>query len=216
MRSSDDTSFEVRVNKKRVTMNNALWLGGTFSHKNGVINNSIWLDGTFQEGTFKNSSFNPYVKRDINSLTHSFNLNDDTCVWENGIFDGGDFNISVWENGTFIIGTATGMIWKNGTSNYMNAFNIFWENGLWRNGNWYGSSFEFNGSVTDDYIRQILFRGMSWSGTSSCHVWNIFENPTGAILVADDVASEPQAPPPLFSVLPGGGGGGGGDLYPGP
>ena len=216
VRSSDDTSFEVRVNKKRVTMNNALWLGGTFSHKNGVINNSIWLDGTFQEGTFKNSSFNPYVKRDINSLTHSFNLNDDTCVWENGIFDGGDFNISVWENGTFIIGTATGMIWKNGTSNYMNAFNIFWENGLWRNGNWYGSSFEFNGSVTDDYIRQILFRGMSWSGTSSCHVWNIFENPTGAILVADDVASEPQAPPPLFSVLPGGGGGGGGDLYPGP
>jgi hypothetical protein len=204
VRSSDDASYATIVSRKRVTMNNALWLSGTFSHKNGVINNSIWLDGAFQEGTFKNSSFNPYVKRDINSLTHSFNLNDDTCVWENGIFDGGDFNISVWEKGTFIIGTATGMIWKDGTSNYMNAFNIFWENGLWRNGNWYGSSFEFNGSVTDDYTRQILFRGMSWSGTSSCHVWNMFENTEGAISLQDVNANTPVAPPPY--IPPSGGG----------
>jgi hypothetical protein len=66
------------------------------------------------------------------------------------------------------------MIWENGVAQYMNAFNIFWENGIWRNGNWYGSPIEFNGSVTNDYNLQILNRGMSWSGTSSCHIWNIF------------------------------------------
>ena len=52
--------------------------------------------------------------------------------------------------------------------------NVFWEDGLWRNGNWYGSSFELGGEITEDYTKQILFRGMSWSGTSSCHIWNIF------------------------------------------
>jgi len=68
------------------------------------------------------------------------------------------------------------MIWKNGTSNYMNAFNIFWEDGLWRNGNWYGSAIEYSGSVRDPFDRELLFRGMSWSGTSSCHLWNIFDS----------------------------------------
>jgi hypothetical protein len=114
----------------------------------------------------------------IKKLMSTFNLNDDTCVWKNGIFSGGDFNISKWNNGLFTLGTAIGMIWQNGTSNYMNAFNIFWENGLWRNGNWYGSSFEFDGSVRDDYTLQILSRGMSWSGTSDCHIWNMFDDST--------------------------------------
>jgi hypothetical protein len=137
------------------------------------MNSSVWLDGAFERGNFKNSSFNPYVKRNGSAMP-SFNLNDDTCYWENGNLDGSDFYISQWKNGRFIIGTATGMIWKNGVTEYMNAFNVFWEGGLWRNGNWYGSSFEFNGVVTDDYTSQILNRGISWSGTSSCHIWNIF------------------------------------------
>jgi len=110
----------------------------------------------------------------IREILPSFNLNDDTCYWENGTLDNSDFYISKWKNGTFNIGTASGMIWQNGISNYMNAFNVFWENGTWRNGNWYGSSFEYNGSITEDYVLQILNRGMSWSGTSSAHIWNIF------------------------------------------
>jgi hypothetical protein len=112
----------------------------------------------------------------IKKIMPTFNLNDNTCVWKNGRFDGGDFNISKWEQGLFIGGTAYGMIWKSGTSNYMNAYNVFWEDGLWRNGNWNGSPFEFKGTVEDDYVKQIIYRGMSWSGTSSCHIWNIFEN----------------------------------------
>jgi hypothetical protein len=154
---------------------NGLWQSGTFNHSNGEMSSSVWLDGSFKRGKFIGSSFNPYVKRN-GSTQSSFNLNDSTCYWQNGDLESSDFYISRWKNGNFNLGTATGMIWENGVCKYMNAFNIFWEKGLWRNGNWYGSSFEFNGLVTSDYVKQILFRGMSWSGTSSTHVWNIFLN----------------------------------------
>ena len=164
------------------------------------MSTSVWLDGVFEKGKFIGSSFNPYVKRN-GSTQSSFNLNDDTCYWKNGEFENSDFYISRWKNGNFNLGTATGMIWENGVSKYMNAFNIFWEKGLWRNGNWYGSSFEFNGLVDSDYVKQILFRGMSWSGTSSTHIWNIFlntEEKETQILSA--VAATPSyTPPPLYA-----------------
>jgi hypothetical protein len=110
----------------------------------------------------------------IKQILPTFNLDDDSCYWDNGYLNQSDFYISQWKNGTFNLGTASGMIWKNGTANYMNAFNVFWESGDWRNGNWYGSSFEYDGELTEDYALQILYRGMSWSGTSSVHAWNIF------------------------------------------
>ena len=173
------TPIKRAINQKRETrkaiLSNALWINGTFSHPSGEMNNCVWLNGKFERGEFKYSSFNPYVKRD-GSPTQSFNLTD-TCYWENGKFEGGDFYISTWEDGVFELGNGYGMIWKNGINNYMNAFNICWEDGLWRNGNWYGSSFKLSGSgeVIDDYTRQILFNVMNnCTGTSSCHVWNIF------------------------------------------
>jgi hypothetical protein len=154
-------------------LKNVLWLAGTFSHPSANIQNSVWLDGTFDNGTFESSAFNPYVVRPDNTTAFNFN---DTCKWSNGIFDSGEFSISNWENGKFINGTATGMIWKNGIVNYMNAYNVFWEDGLWKNGNWEGSFYNINsdGSVTDPYVQQVLDRGMSWSGTSSCHIWSLF------------------------------------------
>lgn len=164
---------EYLIPETRAVIRNALWQNGTFSHQSGEMINSVWLDGGFQAGRMTNSSFNPYVVRN-GSGTQSFNLSEN-CRWENGQFNGGDFYISKWYGGTFELGNAWGMIWKNGTVLYMNAFNIFWEDGLWRNGNWYGSSFEFNGQITNDFEKQILFRGMSWSGTASAHYWNIFE-----------------------------------------
>jgi hypothetical protein len=161
---------------KQANLNNVLWVSGTFSHPSGEIRESVWLDGKFEAGKFKYSSFNPYVKRN-GSTSSSFNL-DDSCYWVNGTLDSSDFYISKWDDGRFLLGTATGMIWKNGVANYMNAYNVFWENGTWRNGNWNGSFFEINsdGSITDDYTRQIIFRGMSWSGTASLHVWDTFNN----------------------------------------
>ena len=103
----------------------------------------------------------------------------------------------------FIMGTGHGMLWHNGTVNYMNAFNICWDDGLWRNGNWYGSPYEFNGTITDDYVKQILFRIMDGcTGTSSCHIWNIFDDSSDAN--SSIVNAGPSAP-----TVPGGGGGGG-------
>lgn len=168
-----NTQEEYVEKSNRAIIRNSLWENGTFSHQSGEMVNSVWLNGGFQAGKMTNSSFNPYVKRS-GSSTQSFNLSE-SCYWENGTFNGGDFYISKWNGGMFEVGNAYGMIWKNGTANYMNAFNVFWEDGLWRNGNWYGSYFEFNGSITEDFEKQILFRGMSWSGTASAHYWNIFE-----------------------------------------
>ena len=165
------TEPQARLRLSKIS--NALWKSGTFSHPTGVMESSVWLDGVFEQGKFVKSSFNPYVKRN-GSLTASFNLNDTTCYWENGLLYDSDFHISIWERGIFDLGTATGMIWQSGVANYMNAYNVFWEDGFWRNGNWNGSTWEFNTEVTEDYVKQILYRGMSWSGTSSCHVWNLF------------------------------------------
>jgi hypothetical protein len=198
-----------------------LWLSGTFSHPSATIQNSVWLDGTFENGTFKNSAFNPYVSR--NNTNQTFNFSD-SCIWTNGLFDSGEFSISKWKNGRFITGTATGMIWENGIANYMNAYNVFWEDGLWRNGNWQGSYYNISpdGSVTDPYVMQILERGMSWSGrdggaTSSCHIWSVFfkESLTeyslniidpvvaGTILQKVDILEEDQSPlpPNQFGVI---------------
>jgi len=169
-RSSDTTKV---VNK--AILKNMLWEKGIFSHPSGEMINSVWLDGTFESGRFLSSSFNPYVTR---NGVNRFNFSD-TCSWKNGIFDGGEFNISTWENGTFVSGTAVGMKWKNGIVNYMNAYNVFWEDGLWRNGNWNGSYFNLTktGSVIDNYALQVLNNGMPLGVTSSSlHVWNIFHN----------------------------------------
>jgi transcriptional regulator with XRE-family HTH domain len=149
---------------------NSLWENGTFSHNTGIFYNSVWLNGLFDKGTMIMSSFNPYVTR---QGKESLELND-SCYWKRGTFIDGDFYISKWENGIFKSGNAWGMIWKDGVSEYMNAFNIFWENGIWKNGNWYGSYIPYEGSISDNFHRQILMRGISWSGTYSIHLWNIF------------------------------------------
>ena len=211
LKRSNDTT---KIFKKAV-LTNILWQTGTFSHPSGEINNSVWLDGNFNNGRFNKSSFNPYSTRTKNTPM-MFNFSDN-CHWNNGIFDGGEFNISNWENGLFVSGTATGMIWNNGIVEYMNAYNIFWENGLWKNGNWNGSYFNLDkdGKITEPYIKDILFRGMSFSGTQSCHVWNIFYdesltdvsvqqitgNEFGAWIPDVSTPDTPPTPPATFSLV---------------
>ncbi len=200
-------------NKKRATdikkynnkaiLKDLLWEDGTFNHTNGEMQNSVWLNGTFKNGLFTTSSFNPYVKR--NSLEKLFNF-DDTCLWENGNFDGGDFYISNWNNGNFINGNAYGMIWNNGVTSYMNAYNIFWNDGVWKNGNWNGSYFDINnnGGTTDGFTQQILSRG----NTASLHTWNIFNREsislntnydTGKGLLISSTPSNVPVTPLLFA-----------------
>jgi hypothetical protein len=200
--------------KKPLTISNfknMLWLGGTFSHPGGKFYNSAWLDGNFMKGTFELSSFNPYVKRN-GSSTRSFNLNDDlntgvgSCLWQDGVLSESEFYISQWNTGKFLSGTAYGMVWRNGTNNYMNAYNVFWENGLWRNGNWNGSHIEYDGQISSDFNRQILLRGMSYSGTSSVHFWNVFEEGQSGQSITSMVGSQPinavtvpSLPPVVFT-----------------
>lgn len=198
-------AVELKVPQKTTIFKNMLWNSGTFSHPNGEFNSSIWLDGAFNKGKFKTSSFNPYVNRN-GDTSPSFNLNDDlqvvdgSCIWNNGVFDDSDFYISQWKKGNLLSGTAFGMVWKDGTSNYMNAYNIFWENGTWRNGNWYGSYYQFDGTVTNPFAKQILFRGMSWSGTSSCHIWNVFQgSSTTDNTIVSATTSEPTYVPPSIN-----------------
>jgi hypothetical protein len=201
-------SIELKKPLTIANFKNMLWLGGTFSHPGGKFYNSAWLDGNFIKGRFELSSFNPYVKRN-GSPSQSFNLNDDlstgegSCLWQDGFFSESEFYISQWKTGKFLSGTAYGMVWRNGTSNYMNAYNVFWEDGLWRNGNWFGSHIDYNGSIASDFNRQILFRGMSYSGTSSVHFWNVFEESQSGLEVSNMLASQPVSgiqmvlPPPL-------------------
>ena len=160
------------VVSKKAAFSNMLWLAGTFNHPSGEIKGSVWLDGLFKTGRFELSSFNPYVRRYADSEEF---LKDDSCIWENGNLHESEFFFSKWTNGHFISGTAVGMIWKNGIASYMNANNVFWENGVWRNGNWNGSSFDYSGKVIDGFAKEILNRGIEWSGTNSCHIWNLFE-----------------------------------------
>jgi hypothetical protein len=192
-----NSSTEAKPNIARIS--NTVWKSGTFNHSNGFMKNSVWLDGIFESGQFNESSFNPYVRRQ-NSTTKTFNINDLTCYWNNGFLVNSDFYISNWNNGVFISGTGYGMIFKGGVSNYMNAYNVFWENGTWRNGNWNGSFFDLSGSgiVTDDFVRQILFRGMSWSGTSSTHTWNIFIER----IVSDNIRVASEMPNSLITPGP--------------
>ena len=204
-------------------ISNTVWQNGVFSNNSGEMINTVWWNGIFENGSFKSSSFNPYVRR--NSTSKTFNLNDSTCYWENGQLVDSDFYISKWKQGNFISGTGYGMIFQNGISSYMNAYNVFWENGTWRNGNWYGSNFEFagNGEVADDFTKQILFRGMSWSGTSSTHAWNIFieQNVSSKTTIAGESASSVLAinqsfvPEIFLPFKPGGAGGIGLYVYEG-
>lgn len=187
-----------RIGEKTATFKNALWIKGTFSHPSGEFNTSVWLDGGFEAGTFKASAFNPWVIRP-GATAQSFNLNDNlsdgtgSCIWYNGRFDDSDFYISQWNQGRWLSGTGFGMIWKDGIANYMNAYNICWYNGTWRNGNWQGSYFNFDGCVDDPFNKQILFRVMNCSGTSSLHVWNIFKSEgMGDVVVTNPTASTPS------------------------
>ena len=126
----------------RTTLNNILWLGGTFSHNNAVINDSLWLSGTFIRGEFSGGVFNPYVDRDF---TGSFSNSSfgTSSYWNNGDFLTGSFWSADWRRGTFKNGYMSGARWYDGTFEYGTAENVYWLNGTWRNGNWNGSPYDY-------------------------------------------------------------------------
>jgi len=171
--------FLIAKNDKyyKTQLNNILWLDGTFNHDNSEFVNSVFLSGTFSNGTFVNSSFNPFVERGNNHFEFGgMSTGQNPAVWLNGKLKESEFYYSDWKTGEFISGTAFGMHWEDGVVDYMNAYNVFWEDGLWRNGNWNGSDFNFNGSISDSFAKAILDRGSSIKATQSLHLWNLFED----------------------------------------
>ena len=160
------------------TIQNALWLNGTFSHGLGTMLNSSWLSGKFLKGTFKNSSFNPYVDSTLSGATPSFNLDPQT-YWKNGTLENSNFYISVWNDGIFKSGFMQGAIWKKGTWFYGTADNIYWKSGTWKNGNWYGSNFDYLSvtsslAITDEKTKSILYNIASASNNLNIHILNAF------------------------------------------
>lgn len=107
------------------------------------------------------------------SLPYSYNLDTQSCVWNNGILDqGSEFSISEWNNGLFKMGSMFGARFNKGTSYYMNAYNTIWMDGRWRNGNWYGSDIIFSTySVSAPYPqnRYVLFDNKVSGATSSTY-----------------------------------------------
>lgn len=159
---------------KVVLFEDVVFESGTFSHENGVMEDSIWLGGTFESGTFEDSVFNPFMSDKFNTL--------DTCIWENGLFKGGDFYYSKWNGGLFNTGNAYGMIWNGGICNYMNAYNILWRSGTWKNGNWFGSDFGFDGTTPDVFKKTIMDRINAEYDKEEYHLWNVFKDDSSSYI----------------------------------
>lgn len=187
-----------KPNTNIASMNNALWVNGTFSHPLGTMENSVWLKGSFYKGNFKNSSFNPFVDRRLSSGefigstdSNNFSFEYNRCEWVNGKFIGGNFYISEWTNGTFESGYMLGGIWRNGVWNYGTAENCYWESGTWRNGNWYGTNFDYKTidestlTVDDNLTKNVLYNIASVTGTNSVHLLNAFTGSLGVEKVYD-------------------------------
>ena len=168
------TDLRKNTNDSKVVLfEDVVFNGGTFSHENGVMKDSIWLGGTFESGTFEDSVFNPF-------RMYQFAI-DNNCIWENGLFKGGDFYYSKWNGGLFNTGNAYGMIWNDGICNYMNAYNILWRSGTWKNGNWFGSDFEFTITSPLSGFKQTIMNRINKEYFENdidkeYHLWNVFEN----------------------------------------
>lgn len=128
-----------------------------FDSENSIIDTDI-SNGNFYRCTFKNLSSDTkkinngyfeecsFIKYEINNgyFVNTTNLSDD-CVWNNGSWDGGLFNLAVWNNGNFINGIfgtdEKKNKWFNGNF-YNGTFKgIIWNNGIFYNGNFIGTAY---------------------------------------------------------------------------
>ncbi len=200
------------TDSKSAILKNVLWMDGTFDSNVGFLDGSVWLNGAFRKGTFTDGTFNPYVKGfGINDTTKRFEAG---ARWYDGTFNSGDFFYSEWERGTFISGTALGMWFIDGTSYYMNAYNVTWGGTssypVWKNGNWYGSEFDYFGGITNPLHKavidkthernRILINGTLAGQSTRLHIWNVFEDlSTAEVSVLGITASTIET---LFDFIP--------------
>ena len=193
---------DTKKNNSIASLQNMLWLSGTFSHPGGVAENILWLNGSFMKGNFNDSSFNPFVDRTLNGSTNSasqsFNFSN-SCKWYNGTLNNSAFYISEWKDGTFNKGYMLGGIWRDGTWFYGTAENCYWESGTWKNGNWYGTNFDntklgtASPVVTDPKTKYVLYNIANVLGTSSIHLLNAFTGSVSGEILYDPTFTKEYA-----------------------
>jgi hypothetical protein len=204
------------VDHSNAEFTNSMWM-------NGVWKNGTWTNGYFNPFVLRPLSLNyiygtaggllptPLSRTDYrvdtylgsdgysykanNATMSTFEYGTQSCYWNNGIWNDGEFAYSCWENGLWKNGTMSGAFWKDGVWWYGFARNIVWKDGTWKNGNWYGSDYIVgsvsNGSgnigtyskeTTELLLRahQILnYVKIDTSATNTnLHLWNAF-NTTG-------------------------------------
>lgn len=119
-------------------------LGLTWS--GGISYNSLWKgpvfeDGLFKGGYWKNGIFNKGLFIESKGITTSiidFSFSPEYLNWNDGLFNGGQFESSVWLSGTFSNGRLFnsdwyGGSWKNGILGDINIPSIFTTMGYYQN-----------------------------------------------------------------------------------
>lgn len=185
---TNKVDYQIDPKWNSANFSDMLWLNGTFDSDVATMQNSIFLNGSFSKGNFKNSSFNPFVNRLDDNITilskYSFS---EKAKWLSGNSYNSDFYYSEWEDGNYSStpeNSTYGIWFKNGISYYMNAYNIIfgttYSTPIWKDGVWHGSDFNYSGEVKNLFIKNILDktdeRNKLLIGTSSNHIWNIFDN----------------------------------------
>lgn len=171
-----------------VNFNNMLWLGGTFSHSNGNFNTSVWLDGCFENGTFKSSSFNPYVQPIDNTvftnqvqLLNNPNFDSDVSNWTlyNMTYSVLNQNISYNKTTPFLVCSSTQNIALDGGKFYKVEFS-------------YTASNSFKGYINVFGVTNssYLYKGFNYNISSNNTIdWYFEISQTGSYIVGVSASS---------------------------
>lgn len=192
-------------------MDQSVWSGGTFSgNDSAYINNSSWFDGIFNSGNMQNCVWYSGITNGGNFLNTDWKggtFNDgtfDSGLWYDGVFNNGNIINTKWEYGTFNGGTFnsqnniplisngklslnssnnTTKYWADGTFNGGTFNNSIWSNGMFKNGDFTGSSLWsggtfvngnftnsswINGSFLNGTVNKSYFSSVDWSKG----IWN--------------------------------------------
>lgn len=162
--------------------NKSSWQNGNF--KSGSFYNSEWLGGAIYGGTFGDVSY-PAESTTVSGVTtvtfatvvSAIFGNGSELVWNDGIFNGGQFVGGIWNNGSFNGGSFSGGIWTGGSFNggkftsvdnstnisSGNKTNYTWQGGEF-NGGEFGNmlGFGLNPTWFDGIFQGGVFQGYFW------------------------------------------------------
>jgi len=139
--SVNDTKI-LNANIDFTSVNNASLIAS--ENYKGTQSSIIWKDGRFNSGIFGSEG-------------------DNTAIWENGIFNGGEFrSLAVWQNGIFNSGDFISTYgWTMSESNSITDYT--WQNGEFNGGNFGNSSTSSNSTWYNGQFNGGKFKGRVWN-----------------------------------------------------